>query len=1288
MIYSKAKTNLFLSLTITIGILCVLTVFSHSAKSAPHPVSSPPELIWRPALPLRSTLARFTMAVCDVDGLGEVIYVIGGVKEIQSSGAWILSDSVQHATLEPDGRISPWQQQRFTEMELYGAAAIAYAGRVYVIGGGQDSAPVSKKEVYYAQPTSTGDIISWTLTSSLPIALHNHAAVELDGRIYLIGGFNETRSSLNFSNKVLSSAIQPDGSLLPWQEETELLDDSGAPYGIGAHAVITTDHPIKAIYVFGGEHDWASQKAVYRAFVNPNGSLDAWEYIGDLPLIKGATGLRYHSAVLVGEKVFIIGGEITAEGGKSSSDQIYVATISETGDLDWTHTYTLPAPREQLASVAASNGTIFVAGGRKRDGSTKHYYDNVWAAPIAFFTKSHHPQGEVTYGDIITYRLDYRVNAVRDLPNVTISDPLPSNTEYVALSLEHSDALTCDDPPLDNRIFCTASLLLEGATGHVSFQARVVPPTGYTGASAVLPNWFVVGRSSRADTEATYVSQNLALDNHSPHRIATLWPNSISPRTYYSTNSNLASIVPPTPMPVPPATHTTWAQTCAPMCLEVLGTGMSDTLLATLTIPDLDSIVGDSMRIQVALKIQSGGEIDRIAKVILSTHDSSFLLTTPTSVDDFMAVYELDVPVSEVVTAAVVPLGEAMTRADSLVAYFWREVPDRRSTSGWTGNGAIFWRGAQPLYSRNLFLPPLTDLGDVTVHLAGADNDPDGRAVHLKVEAGGVTATKVITTPSHGNYLDIHSLVLTNVPAGTSEIVVTIESPPDVGDSFGLLGAMAEVACPSAPTILNVHPDILCNDVENELTIDGTQFVATPRVQLGNTELSDVAFISSDILTATLPSGMPRGVYSLTVTNPGNGDLSHTLTNAITVAEATFSVTGMQPDIGTNDRETVITVTGENLLPTPTLRLDGQELMRTTFLSSTAATTVVPSGLEPGYYHLTVINGPPCERSMTMRAAFTMTRGPFSLNAVSPTIVCDDERTQMLTITGEAFPPEPIFVFMNDTPLQVTSVTSSEIRAIVPGLMPTGIYSLTVLGDGPCEDSTGSVSPQHISPDIICWYSRSLTNAIMVVPCGPIAVTNVAYLCIEGNGCISSNLVINTPYNIYLPIVMRNACSPLTNGDFETTWTGWLHGGELNQSVTSTNPYSGTFSALLGDPTYNCRGDVPQGSAWMEQTFSVPDTVSPTLSFRYNIFTHDKNSKLDDIYDRFDVKVNGTLVISDMNTTDPYGCDDLRDLGWQQATVELGDYAGTCITLRFENWNRYDGWYNTWTYVDDVQVTP
>jgi len=75
--------------------------------------------------------------------------------------------------------------------------------------------------------------------------------------------------------------------------------------------------------------------------------------------------------------------------------------------------------------------------------------------------------------------------------------------------------------------------------------------------------------------------------------------------------------------------------------------------------------------------------------------------------------------------------------------------------------------------------------------------------------------------------------------------------------------------------------------------------------------------------------------------------------------------------------------------------------------------------------------------------------------------------------------------------------------------------------------------------------------------------------------------------------------------------------------------------------------------------------------------------------DSFDFYLNGSLIWRDNydNFPDPSpGCDSRQDLGWKWSTYDLAPFQGQEITLRFENVTRVDGWYNTWTYVDDVQI--
>jgi hypothetical protein len=169
----------------------------------------------------------------------------------------------------------------------------------------------------------------------------------------------------------------------------------------------------------------------------------------------------------------------------------------------------------------------------------------------------------------------------------------------------------------------------------------------------------------------------------------------------------------------------------------------------------------------------------------------------------------------------------------------------------------------------------------------------------------------------------------------------------------------------------------------------------------------------------------------------------------------------------------------------------------------------------------------------------------------------------------------------------------------------------------------------------------------------------------------------------------------VTNSGFETgDFSGWQQDGELDRSVSTVAAHAGAYAALLGDPNYECKKDgVPVGRAWMEQVnVPVPGVGTPSLSFWYRIFTEDHLTWTDGkLGDSFDVYVNGIRVLRDNYDNFPLGapgCGRTKDLGWKFFSYDLTAFRGQSITIRFEDVSRIDGWYNTWTYVDEVEIRP
>jgi hypothetical protein len=237
----------------------------------------------------------------------------------------------------------------------------------------------------------------------------------------------------------------------------------------------------------------------------------------------------------------------------------------------------------------------------------------------------------------------------------------------------------------------------------------------------------------------------------------------------------------------------------------------------------------------------------------------------------------------------------------------------------------------------------------------------------------------------------------------------------------------------------------------------------------------------------------------------------------------------------------------------------------------------------------------------------------------------------------------------------------------------------------------------------------------------PIAVYDV-----DGDPQIASiNQVINLePKYIHLPPAFRvrlpelmDDFKLLENGNFEAGmdaaggpigWTASSGGAEgLAYSLVNSNPTypvadseipQGNYSMLLGSPDYPCSDNgVPLGYAGVEQVFTVPqipDGQSLHLDFQYVMYTQDGGSS--DMFDRFEIFIHDTstnrLVFSDGRAEQNVACANwyrIPPSNWQTGSIDLispVDYRGKTVTVQFQNWSRTDHWYNTFTYLDNVEL--
>lgn len=119
-------------------------------------------------------------------------------------------------------------------------------------------------------------------------------------------------------------------------------------------------------------------------------------------------------------------------------------------------------------------------------------------------------------------------------------------------------------------------------------------------------------------------------------------------------------------------------------------------------------------------------------------------------------------------------------------------------------------------------------------------------------------------------------------PSVSTAAAVNVEVQNSDGQSGSLTNGFTYTDSPSnsSPSVSDVSPNT--TSAGTDVTVNGTNFASGATVNIGSTAASNVQFLSSTQLTATVPSVSP-GTYDVTVANT-NG-LSATLSPGLTVAD-------------------------------------------------------------------------------------------------------------------------------------------------------------------------------------------------------------------------------------------------------------------------------------------------------------------------------------------------------------------------------------------------------------------
>lgn len=314
------------------------------------------------------------------------IYLTGGFGKAEStsfSGPTVSNalNKIWYGTVLTDGSIDEWKEvddKSVLPQPTYGHCAVALNGRLYIIGG-RSTANATLNAVYWAKIIGHDGSIkayyntnTWTAVASLPMPLFRARAAAFEGRIYVVGGQNNSDIA---QNTVYYGNVLPDGNIPGWTATAAPL-----PIALSGHTMVVSNG---RLYVLGGSTTGEPLNAVSDVYVGDidvnTGDIYGWTQTTSLP------ESRYASAAAVSAgKIWVTGG-VTS--GTAKADVFYAridrltGLIPGAGQRDtWSRATDLPISVYNHNFIAF-NGHLFLLGGMNNNGVQDLVYASTLATP-------------------------------------------------------------------------------------------------------------------------------------------------------------------------------------------------------------------------------------------------------------------------------------------------------------------------------------------------------------------------------------------------------------------------------------------------------------------------------------------------------------------------------------------------------------------------------------------------------------------------------------------------------------------------------------------------------------------------------------------------------------------------------------------------------------------------------------------------------------------------------------------------------------------------------------------
>lgn len=262
------------------------------------------------------------------------VYVFGGFNGSSHVGTGYM------AVINTDGTLGPWQTVTALPGTFAYTTAVVVKNKVYLLGGYINNTTATAN-IYVADINADGSIGAWGNGPALPTATaYSHAFIN-NNRLYVVGGYSGSPL-----NGLWSVNIKEDGSLGTWVTEANL------PVTYYSGSVVCIKN---RVYMVGGYQNSSASSAIWSAAMNSDGSIGTWSFYGSLPVTAGLS-----QVVVTRNVIYLIGG--TQNG--SPSANIYRAIINSDGSIGaWQlQAWTLPAVYN-YGNATIVKGNIYFIGG-------------------------------------------------------------------------------------------------------------------------------------------------------------------------------------------------------------------------------------------------------------------------------------------------------------------------------------------------------------------------------------------------------------------------------------------------------------------------------------------------------------------------------------------------------------------------------------------------------------------------------------------------------------------------------------------------------------------------------------------------------------------------------------------------------------------------------------------------------------------------------------------------------------------------------------------------------------